>query len=65
VRELVGLFSLPARHPDLTEQHVDDDLFGRERRRAEAGILLYAVVGVLGILVLPSIGLALFTSLPA
>jgi uncharacterized membrane protein len=53
-----------ARHPELIEQHVDDAFFGRERRRAEAGMLLYVVGGVLGALVVPPIGLAVFIILP-
>ncbi len=57
-------FHYLARHPELTEHHVDDAFFGRERHRAEAGVLLYAVGGVLGALVLPPIGLVVFIILP-
>ncbi|MGH3527397.1 MAG: hypothetical protein ACRDQ6_08820, partial [Pseudonocardiaceae bacterium] len=51
-------FHYLAQQPELTEQHVDDAFFGRERHRAEAGMLLYSVGGALGALVLPPIGLA-------
>ena len=57
-------FHYLARHPELIEQHVDDAFFGRERRRAEAGMLLYVVGGVLGALAVPPIGLAVFIILP-
>lgn len=57
-------FHYLARHPELTEHHVDDAFFGRERHRAEAGVLAYTVGGVLGALVLPPIGLAVFIILP-
>jgi uncharacterized membrane protein len=35
-------FHYLARQPELTEDHVDDSFFGKERHRAETGVLLYA-----------------------
>jgi uncharacterized membrane protein len=40
-------FHYLARHPGLTKDHVDGNLFGKERHRAEAGVLLYVVGGLL------------------
>lgn len=38
-------FSYLARHPELTEEQVEDTYFVRERPRALAGVLLYLAAG--------------------
>jgi uncharacterized membrane protein len=78
VRAAVGLYALVGvllcvswwaffhylgRHPDLTGEDVHDRYFPRERIRALVGILLYAVVGVIGGLVAPPLALVAFFAL--
>ncbi|MCZ7437310.1 TMEM175 family protein [Micromonospora sp. WMMC241] len=49
-----------SRHPDLLREQVKDEFFRVERIRALAGVLLYVLAGVLGYLVTPLVGLAIF-----
>ncbi|MGR6319329.1 TMEM175 family protein [Micromonospora soli] len=53
-----------ARHPDLLKEQVKDEFFHVERIRALAGVVLYVLAGVLGYLVTPLVGLAIFVLLP-
>ncbi|MFB9236333.1 TMEM175 family protein [Plantactinospora siamensis] len=49
-----------ARHPDLLKEQVKDGFFHVERFRAAAGVVLYVLAGVIGYLVAPLVGLAVF-----
>ncbi len=53
-----------ARHPELTEEHVDDSYFVRERPRAVAGVVLYLAAGAAGVLVHPLVASVIFVILP-
>ncbi|MEV4492975.1 TMEM175 family protein [Micromonospora coxensis] len=53
-----------ARHPDLLKEQVKDGFFRVERFRALAGVVLYVLAGVLGYLVAPQVGLAIFVLVP-
>lgn len=57
-------FSHLARHPELTEEEVEDSYFARERPRALAGIGLYLAAGTLGVLVHPLVASVIFVVLP-
>ena len=76
VRAAVGLYALVGvlvcvswwwffhylvRHPELTEEDVQDRFFPRERIRALVGMLLYAAAGVIGGLVAPPLASAPFS----
>jgi hypothetical protein len=50
-------------HPELVEEDVHDRFFHLERLRALAGILLYALAGLVGALVAPPFALAAFFAL--
>lgn len=56
----LAFFHYLTRHPDLLKEQVKDDFFRVERVRALAGVLLYVLAGVLGYLVTPLVGLAIF-----
>lgn len=58
-------FSYLARHPDLTNEEVDDRYFARERPRAVIGIVLYLAAGVAGVLIHPLVASVIFLLLPA
>ncbi|GAA1440747.1 TMEM175 family protein [Leifsonia poae] len=57
-------FSHLARHPELTEEHVDDSYFAHERPRAFAGVVLYLAAGALGFLIHPLVASVIFIILP-
>jgi uncharacterized membrane protein len=80
IRTAVGLYSLVgalmcaawlaffhhlSRRPVLLEKDTDPEYFARERIRAWAGIVLYLIAGVLGILIAPPVALTIFLVLPA
>ncbi|MET1022465.1 MAG: TMEM175 family protein [Arthrobacter sp.] len=58
-------FSHLARHPELTEERVEDSYFARERPRALAGVVLYLVAGTAGFLIHPLVASVIFVILPA
>lgn len=58
-------FSYLARHPDLTQDDVDDSSFALERPRALIGIALYLAAGVLGVAVHPLVASIVLLLLPA
>jgi len=57
-------FSHLARHPELTEEEVEDSYFVRERPRALAGVVLYLGAGAAGVLVHPLVASVIFVVLP-
>lgn len=57
-------FSHLARHPELTEEDVEDSYFARERPRALAGVVLYLAAGTVGVLVHPLVASVIFVILP-
>ena len=61
----LGFFSHLARHPELTEEHVEDSYFARERPRAIAGVVLYLAAGTAGFLIHPLVASVIFIILPA
>jgi uncharacterized membrane protein len=58
-------FSYLARHPDLTNEEVDDSYFARERPRALIGVILCLAAGVAGVLLHPLVASVVFLLLPA
>ncbi|HEY6380101.1 MAG TPA: TMEM175 family protein [Candidatus Dormibacteraeota bacterium] len=52
------------RRSHLAHESVDPQVFKTERYRAIPGVCGYALAGLLGVLILPAIGLALFVLLP-
>ncbi|MGI5152252.1 TMEM175 family protein [Plantactinospora sp. CA-294935] len=60
----LAFFHYLARHRDLLVDGVDERFFPGERLRALIGVLLYAVGGLLGVLVTPLAGLVIFIVLP-
>ena len=59
-----GFFHYLGRHGDLVRGEVDDAYFQGERLRTAAGVLLYAVAGILGYFLDPLIALGVFVALP-
>ena len=57
-------FHYLARHPDLVKDEVDPRFYPAERIRALVGLILYAAAGLIGCLVAPLVGLAIFLVLP-
>lgn len=57
-------FSHLARHPDLTNEDVDDAYFARERPRALIGVALYLAAGLLGVVVHPLVASVIFLVIP-
>jgi uncharacterized membrane protein len=57
-------FSHLARHPELTEEEVEESYFARERPRALAGVVLYLAAGTVGVLVYPLVASVIFVILP-
>ncbi|MDR6987460.1 putative membrane protein [Paenarthrobacter nitroguajacolicus] len=57
-------FSHLARHPELTEEEVEDSFFARERPRALAGVVLYLAAGAAGVLIHPLVSSVIFVILP-
>jgi uncharacterized membrane protein len=60
---LVFFHRLSAR-PILLAEGVEPEFFAKERVRAWAGIALYVIAGVLGVLVAPPLALAIFLGVP-
>lgn len=60
----LGLFHYLARHPELVEERLGGGFFRGERRRAAAGLVLYALAGALGVLVSPWLASGIFLGLP-
>lgn len=60
----LGFFSHLARHPELTEDEVEDSYFARERPRALVGVLLYLAAGAAGVLIHPLVASVIFVILP-
>ncbi|WP_067949020.1 TMEM175 family protein [Agromyces sp. NDB4Y10] len=60
----LAFFSYLARHPDLTNDEVDDAYFARERPRALIGFVLYLVAGAAGILIHPLVASVGFLLVP-
>lgn len=58
-------FTHLARHPDLTNDDVDDSYFAHERPRALIGVVAYLIAGVLGVIVHPLVASVIFLLLPA
>jgi uncharacterized membrane protein len=58
-------FSHLARHPELTNDDVDDSYFARERPRAIIGVALYLAAGTAGVLIHPLVASVIFLLLPA
>lgn len=56
----LAFFHYLARHPDLLEEDVAEDLFPRERKRALAGIVLYIGACVVGSFMAPPFALGIF-----
>lgn len=54
------LFHYLARRPHLTDENVNADFFRGERTRVAIGVVLYPAAGVLGVVVLPILGLVIF-----
>jgi uncharacterized membrane protein len=80
IRTAVGLYALVgallcaawlaffhhlSRRPVLLAEGVEPEFFSMERIRAWAGIALYLVAGIVGVLVAPPIALAVFLAIPA
>lgn len=57
-------FSHLARHPDLTNDDVDDTYFARERPRALIGVALYLAAGLLGVVAHPLVASVIFLAIP-
>ncbi|MFD6815672.1 TMEM175 family protein [Microbacterium sp. NPDC060132] len=57
-------FSHLARHPDLTNDDVEDSYFAHERPRALIGVALYLAAGLLGVLVHPLVASVIFLAIP-
>ncbi|MFF1832298.1 TMEM175 family protein [Paenarthrobacter sp. NPDC058040] len=57
-------FSHLARHPELTEEEVEDSYFARERPRAVTGVVLYLAAGAAGVLIHPLVASVIFVILP-
>jgi uncharacterized membrane protein len=51
-------------NPILLAPDVEPDFFAKERIRAWAGIVLYVIAGVLGVVISPPIALAIFLTVP-
>jgi uncharacterized membrane protein len=60
----LGFFHYLGRHPELLEEHVAGGFFQLERRRASIGVVLYALAGVLGVLLSPWFASGIFLALP-
>ncbi|WP_347110989.1 TMEM175 family protein [Paenarthrobacter sp. S56] len=60
----LAFFSHLARHPELTEDEVEDSYFARERPRALAGVLSYLAAGAAGVLIHPLVASVIFVILP-
>jgi uncharacterized membrane protein len=57
-------FHVVGRHPELTEDDVDERFFPAERVRAGIGTLAYGVAGLVGVFVLPLAGLLISLLVP-
>jgi uncharacterized membrane protein len=57
-------FSHLTRHPELTEEEVEDSYFAHERPRAIAGVVLYLTAGTAGFLIHPLVASVIFLILP-
>lgn len=60
----LAFFFYLSRHPQLLQEDRDSQFFARESTRAWVGVVSYSVAGVLGCLLSPWVGLAIFLLLP-
>ncbi len=60
----LAFFHYLSRHPHLVEEGIEEGFFARERTRAWAGVVLYAIAGTLGYLIAPPVALTIFLALP-
>src|SRR3981189_4005095 len=60
----LGVFHVLSIHPYLVEDGVGPDFFPKERFRAWAGVILYAVAGLAGWLSTPKLAMLIFLALP-
>ncbi|KWW99141.1 hypothetical protein LI90_775 [Carbonactinospora thermoautotrophica] len=64
MRGLAGVLPLPQPTPAPGGRGIGEGFFARERTRAWAGVVFYAIAGTLGYLIAPPVALAIFLALP-
>jgi uncharacterized membrane protein len=57
-------FHLLGRHPELTEDDVEDQFFPQERIRAGLGAFVYALAGAVGVFWIPLVAMVMFLVVP-